>query len=110
MDGRLMPRSGFSAKVEDEARARAKGFCEDCGGQLKPGKYEFDHIKPRALGGDNSLENCRLRCVACHLIKTQEDDMPAIRTANRKGKVTHGLIVAAGMPEIARRFLGADET
>ena len=94
----------FSAKVEDEAKARAAGCCEDCGGQLKPGKFQFDHIKPHAMGGESTLENCRVRCVVCHLKKTMDDDMPAIRTADRKAKVKKQLIVADGDPEIMRRF------
>ena len=94
----------FSAKIEDEATARAAGQCEDCGGQLKPGKYQFDHIKPHGLGGESTLENCRVRCSRCHLQKTLEEDMPQMRTADRKGKVKKDLLVAAGLSEIARRF------
>src|SRR6185437_11109281 len=93
----------FSAKVEEQAEARAAGRCEDCGGQLKPGKYQLDHIKPRGLGGDNSLENCQVICTPCHLKKTL-DDMPPMRRADRKAKLKKQLPVAAGVPEIARRF------
>jgi 5-methylcytosine-specific restriction protein A len=94
----------FPAKVEDQADARAGGRCEDCGGLLKPGKYQYDHIKPRGFGGDNSLQNCLVRCVRCHLKKTMDDDMPAMRSADRKGKVKKDLPVAAGKPGMARRF------
>jgi 5-methylcytosine-specific restriction endonuclease McrA len=94
----------FPAKVEDDALARAAGRCEDCGGLLKPGKFQFDHIKPRGFGGDNSLGNCRVRCVRCHLQKTQDDDMPAMRAADRKAKVKRQLPVVDGKPEIGRRF------
>ena len=93
----------FPAKVEDAADARAAGRCENCGGLLK-GKYEYDHIKPRGLGGDNSLQNCQVRCIRCHVQKTQDDDMPAMRTADRKAKVKKDLLVAPGEPEIGYRF------
>ena len=93
----------FPARVEDAADARAAGRCEACHGLLK-GKYEYDHIKPRGLGGDNSLENCQVRCIRCHLQKTQEDDMPAMRAADKQAKVKKDLPVAAGVSEIARRF------
>ena len=93
----------FSAKVEDAADARAAGRCENCHGLLK-GKYEYDHIKPRGFGGDNSLENCQVRCIRCHVQKTQEDDMPAMRAADKQAKVKKGLLVAPGKPEIGRRF------
>lgn len=82
----------FSAKVEEQAEARAAGRCEDCQGQLKPGKYQFDHIKPRGFGGDNSLENCRVRCSACHLKKTQEEDMPPMRKADAKRKASKDVL------------------
>src|SRR5271168_1405677 len=94
----------FSAKIEDEAEARAGGRCEDCGGQLKPGKYQFDHIKPHGMGGDSSLSNCRVRCVVCHLKKTMEDDMPPMRKADKQAKVKKQLPVANGSSEIARRW------
>lgn len=93
---------GFSAKVEDDALKRAGGKCEYCGGQLKPGRYQFDHEKPKALGGDNSLENCKVACIKCHLTKTIDADMPSIRKGDRKA--TRQLEVASGMSEIARRF------
>ena len=83
---------GFSAKTEEQAEARAAGRCEDCGGQLKPGKYQFDHIKPRGLGGDNSLENCRVRCTACHLTKTMEQDLPPMRKADAKRKAAKDVL------------------
>jgi 5-methylcytosine-specific restriction endonuclease McrA len=98
----------FPAKVEDEADARAEGKCEVCGGLLK-GKYEYDHIKPRGLGGDNSLENCRVTCSRCHLTKTLDEDMPQMRRADRKAKLKKQLPVAAGSgPEIYRRYFGDD--
>jgi 5-methylcytosine-specific restriction protein A len=96
--------SGFSAKVEDEAEARAAGRCEDCGGQLKPGKFQHDHIKPRGMGGDNSLENCLIRCTVCHLQKTLDEDMPPMRKADKQAKVKKQLPVANGLSEIARRY------
>lgn len=98
-----MPKSGFTAKVEDQALERAKGCCEYCGGTLK-NRYEFDHRRPRALGGDNSLENCAVSCLPCHNTKTVEEDRPAIGKADRKGKTTKRLEVAVGVSEIARRF------
>lgn len=94
----------FSAKVEEDAEKRADGRCEDCKGQLKPGKFQFDHIKPHGLGGESTLENCRVRCVRCHLVKTMDDDMPTMRRADKQAKVKKQLPVAFGTSEISRRF------
>jgi 5-methylcytosine-specific restriction protein A len=94
----------FSAKTEDEALEIAKGCCEECGGQLKPGKIRFHHRKPVWKGGDNSLSNCKAVCVVCHLKEEMDHDFDNMRTADRKAKVKKQLVVADGDPEIARRF------
>jgi 5-methylcytosine-specific restriction endonuclease McrA len=97
--------SGFSAKVEDDALARAAGRCEGpCRGQLKPGRYQVHHKIPRWKGGDNSLSNALVLCSACHLAAEQDHDFDNMRTADRKAKVKKDLPVAAGKPEIGRRF------
>ena len=103
--GEILPMSrNFSAKVEDEAEARAKGLCEKCGGQLKPGKFHFDHIRAHGSGGESTLENCQVLCVRCHIEKTLEEDLPPMRAADKKAKVKKSLPVAAGVSEIARRY------
>lgn len=96
----------FSAKVEEDAQKRAAGCCEGegCGGLLKPGQFRFHHIKPRWKGGGNSLENCKVLCTACHLAADEDHDFDNMRKADKKGKATEKLPVAAGMSEIARRF------
>ena len=53
-------RKGFSKAVKAEILKRSFAMCEIEG--CKSVGAEFDHIKPVALGGDNSLENCRLLC------------------------------------------------
>jgi 5-methylcytosine-specific restriction protein A len=93
----------FSAKIQAEAFARANGRCEQCGGMLKPGQFQYDHKKPHALGGESSLENAQCLCSACHIAKGQED-MPPMRKADKQAKVKKQLPVAAGASEIARRF------
>lgn len=34
---------------------------------------QFDHIKPRALGGSNTMNNMQALCPNCHAEKTKED-------------------------------------
>ena len=99
-----MPRDGFTARVIEQARIRAGGKCETCGGPIPPGRGECHHIKPRWKGGDNTLENARFCCPPCHLAADAEHDFGNQRKADRKGKATRSLETAAGMPEIFRRM------
>jgi hypothetical protein len=52
----------------------------------------FDHNIPDGLGGDNSLENCKLLCIkACHDTKTHMQDNPIMQKADRVLKKTYGV-------------------
>lgn len=68
-------RREFSAKVREQALARATGKdgiarCENkrCRAVLK-GK-RFDHRHRDADGGEPTLENCQVLCIPCHVKKT----------------------------------------
>lgn len=78
-----MPRNEFTRKTKAQAFARADGKCEVCGVRLMPGKFRFDHILPDALGGEPTLENCKVQCSACDQPKTA-DDIRRIRKADRQ--------------------------
>ena len=79
----------FPAKIKDAAFARAEGRCEACQLPLVPGKIEYDHILPDALGGKPELVNCQCSCSACHRVKTG-DDVGRIRKADRQRKAHVG--------------------
>lgn len=66
-----MPRREFSKKVRLAAFRRCGGLCENCTARLSPGKFEYDHDKEDTYGGEPTLENCRVYCVACHSQKTR---------------------------------------
>lgn len=54
-------------------------------GAWKPERpTEFDHSRPRALGGRTHKENGRALCIPCHRSKTQQD-ISRIAEAIRKG-------------------------
>ncbi len=95
---------GFSAKVQDEALARAQGQCEECGGQLKPGRFEVHHVIPQWKGGEDTLANAKVLCVRCHLAASMDHDFARMNAADRKAKLKARLPVATGESEIARRF------
>lgn len=81
----------FTAKTKALAFSRAKGCCEECGAKLGPGNVEYDHDTPCALGGDNSLENCVVRCKTCHKLKTGTQDIPHIAKAKRRERKHIGI-------------------
>ncbi len=77
-------RREFPTKVKAAAFARADGHCEGCLGWLYIGKFHYDHRIPDALGGEPTLDNCVVLCVACHGEKTAKHDVPAIAKAKRR--------------------------
>lgn len=77
-------RREFSKQIKRDAFARSHGFCEaGCGAKLFPGKFHYDHDIPDGLGGDPTLENCKVLCHECHGVKTRKRDVPAIAKAKR---------------------------
>ncbi|WP_443019268.1 HNH endonuclease [Sphingomonas sp. 22R3R2A-7] len=52
----------------------AEPLCRHCTerGLVTPA-VEVDHIKPKALGGEDLLENTQSLCKACHQEKTRLD-------------------------------------
>ena len=79
-----MTRREFPSKVRVAAFERAQGRCEECTALLLPGKYQYDHRIPDALGGEPTLDNCVVTCTTCHGRKTATVDVPNIARAKRR--------------------------
>lgn len=79
-----MSRREFPAKVKRDAAARANGHCEACTTRLPYGGFHYDHDLPDWLGGEPTLENCRVLCLTCHKLKTSKQDAPQIAKAKRQ--------------------------
>lgn len=79
-----MTRTEFSASVRRAAWERCGGRCEaeGCTIKLRPGGYQYDHIKPDGLDGEPTLENCAVLCSAHHHKKTVEQDRPLMQKAD----------------------------
>lgn len=87
-----MSRREFSIKVQRQASHRAGGRCEGCGQPLVTGGYHYDHDVPDGLGGEPTLQNCRVLCLTCHRVKTHEQDNPRMQKADRqKRKIAQGI-------------------
>jgi hypothetical protein len=107
----------FSTKTKRERLKQSGGFCEAegpiyglqegqrCGSDLARG-VEFDHwIALGISDGDNSLENCRAVCIACHRFKTAKHDLPRAAKTKRQSDKNSGVrrpkgqLKSAGFPK-----------
>ena len=75
-------RREFNKQTRKLAWDRALGRCESCTAKLFPGHYQFDHIVPDGLGGEPTLENCKVLCSVCHSDKTHTEDRPIMQKAD----------------------------
>jgi 5-methylcytosine-specific restriction enzyme A len=92
----------FSVKTKRERLKQSGGFCEAqgsiyglgsdsrCGASLSRG-VEFDHAVALSIGGNNSLENCRAVCIACHRFKTAKHDLPRAAKTKRQSDKSKGI-------------------
>ncbi|MGA1621510.1 MAG: HNH endonuclease [Synechocystis sp.] len=55
-------------KLRNQVRERANFLCEYCHSpeEASAALFEIDHIRPRSLGGDDSLDNLALACQRCN--------------------------------------------
>lgn len=102
-------RREFSKGVRAKAADRSKGLCEGCGVKLPVGGYHYDHDVPDGLGGEPTLENCRVLCLPCHKVKTIEHDNPRMQKADRQRKSialdirNPAKIQSAGFPQFKKQ-------
>jgi hypothetical protein len=108
-------RQEFSAKVKAAAlkRCMAGGSkpgvpqCENCDIELSARTgIIYEHVTPDGLGGEPTLENCKVHCGLCADIKTHTEDNPAMAKADRVFKAHHGLKRRKGPPMPGSRASG----
>lgn len=85
-------RREFSKQVKREATRRADKKCEgeNCGA-LFGVKFHFDHDIADGLGGEPTLENCKVLCHQCHKEKTTKHDIPLIAKVKRISDKHNGI-------------------
>lgn len=95
-------RREFPQAVRKLAFARccrdAVPHCETCDCELneRTGTI-YEHVIPDGLGGEPTLENCKVHCKTCADVKTFTEDNPRMAKADRVLKKTFGL-EAKGRP------------
>jgi 5-methylcytosine-specific restriction endonuclease McrA len=80
-------RKAFTKPVKAAVLQRSGGMCEAPGCD-RVGR-DFDHVKPVAIGGDNSYDNCQLLCRPCNASKgilEGRDAAKADRQGGRSGQ------------------------
>lgn len=88
-------RQEFSAAIKLAAweacrDERGRHRCAICKGIIV-GRPEYDHVKPDALGGLPTLDNCQVTCKTCHKRKTHTEDRPVITKADNQRKSHAGI-------------------
>jgi hypothetical protein len=65
--------------------------CETCSVELTAGNIIYEHVDPDGLGGEPTLENCKVHCRTCADTKTIERDNPIMQKADRQLKTNFGI-------------------
>lgn len=93
---RGLGRTEFPQKVRKAAFLRCcrngVPHCEGCGCELTPRTgIIYEHVIPDGLGGEPTIENCKIHCKTCATEKTVKEDNPRMAKADRVLKKTFGL-------------------
>jgi hypothetical protein len=89
-------RTEFPARVKADAFRRCcddKGVphCESCSNKLTGAGTIFEHVTPDGLGGEPTLDNCKVHCKTCAATKTFDEDNPRMQKADRQLKKAYGI-------------------
>ena len=63
----------FPKELVKEILESQSHTCIDCKSTLQNNKYEVDHKRPLANGGNNSRDNLQILCKSCHFDKSREE-------------------------------------
>jgi hypothetical protein len=66
-------------------------YCESCPVELRAGNIIYEHVDPDGLGGEPTIENCKVHCRNCADVKTFTEDNPRMQKADRVLKKNFGL-------------------
>ncbi|TXG37538.1 HIT domain-containing protein [Seonamhaeicola maritimus] len=67
-------RKAVPGSIRYNVLKRAKGRCELCGISKEEKALEVDHIIPKNIGGEDSLDNYQALCYTCNANKRDRDD------------------------------------
>ncbi|MCF8450408.1 MAG: HIT domain-containing protein [Taibaiella sp.] len=70
---RTKSRTPISGSIKYEVLKRARFRCELCGSMDSEKALEVDHIVPKNLGGEDSINNYQALCYSCNAMKRDHD-------------------------------------
>lgn len=65
--------SAIPPRVKLRVFDRCGGRCAKTGVKVRPGHFQYDHIKALKNGGENRESNLQLLCTDAHKVKTRDD-------------------------------------
>lgn len=80
----LPTRKPFSKAIKAEVLKRSAGMCE-MEGCNQVGR-DFDHVRPVAIGGASTLDNCQLLCRDCNAAKGIQEARDAAKSDRAGGR------------------------
>lgn len=91
--------------VEGVTNIHGVAQCESCGKRIRSGGFIYEHILADGLGGEPTIENCKVHCITCADKKTIEEDNPRMAKADRALKKAFGLEPAPRQKIASRGFV-----
>lgn len=82
-------RGYISGSIKYEVLKRAQFRCELCGISAKDRALEVDHIVPKNLGGEDSINNYQALCYVCNASKRDTDDTDFRENAKKYDERVH---------------------
>ena len=88
---KVFARACLRCAVEGVENILGRPQCENCGKEVRSGGFIYEHVDPDGLGGEPTLENCKLHCKPCADVKTHTEDNPRMRKADAVLKSAYDL-------------------
>lgn len=96
--------SAFAEKIMATVYVRQKGRCALCGECLQwllentaMHSFQYHHVRPRMLGGDNSEDNCVLLCTDTDPVKGDSSKDGCHYRVHADGQYTTGVVAGPEM-------------
>ncbi|MGW6768891.1 HNH endonuclease [Streptomyces sp. NPDC055037] len=70
---RRATRRDAAARLRRRVQERGSAWCDWCLGDFPADGVDVDHVRPLALGGEDTDSNVQVLCHGCHVVKTRTE-------------------------------------